>query len=71
MTTIVEATYRDGVLVPDRSLGADKEGKRFKLIVVEEAEYVTSKERFLQFVKSHSFDLPDDYRFDRNEIYEP
>jgi len=36
---ILGATYRDGVLVPDRRLGAEKEGKKFKLIVVEEEEY--------------------------------
>jgi uncharacterized protein len=39
MQLILEATYRDGVLVPDRRLGAEKEGKKFKLIVVEEEEY--------------------------------
>jgi len=38
MQTVLEATYRDGVLVPDRSLGAEKEGKKFKIIVVENQE---------------------------------
>jgi predicted nucleotidyltransferase len=38
MQIILEATYRDGVLVLDRSLGPEQEGKKFKLIVVEEEE---------------------------------
>jgi len=70
METILEATYRGGVLVLDRSLGSDEEGKRFKLIVVEEVESAAKRERFFQFVKDHSFELPADYRFNRNEIYE-
>jgi len=38
MQVVLEGTYRNGVLVPDRSLGAEKEGKKFKLIVVDEEE---------------------------------
>jgi predicted DNA-binding antitoxin AbrB/MazE fold protein len=70
MEIIVEAVYRDGVLVPDRSLGSEKEGKKFKLILVEEEEAATRRERFLKFVVDHRFDLPGDYRFNRDEIYE-
>jgi predicted DNA-binding antitoxin AbrB/MazE fold protein len=70
MQTVLEATYRDGVLVPDRSLGAEKEGKKFKLIVLEEKESETKRDQFFQFVRDHSFGLPDDYRFSRDEIYE-
>jgi len=36
MQTILEATYKDGVLIPDRDLGTENEGKKFKIIVVEE-----------------------------------
>jgi predicted DNA-binding antitoxin AbrB/MazE fold protein len=53
MEIILEAVYRDGVLVPDRSLGAEKEGKTFKLIVIEEEETATRRERFFQFVRNH------------------
>jgi predicted DNA-binding antitoxin AbrB/MazE fold protein len=70
MQMILEATYRDGVLVPDRSLGPEKEGKKFKLIVVEEKEFDAKRDQFLQFVRDHRFSLPEGYRFNRDEIYE-
>lgn len=70
MQLILEATYREGVLVPDRSLGAENEGKKFKLIVVEEQELGPGRDRFFQFVREHRFNLPEDYRFSRDEIYE-
>jgi predicted DNA-binding antitoxin AbrB/MazE fold protein len=70
MQTILEATYRDGVLIPDRSLGAEKEGKKFKLIVVEEKELEANRDQFFQFVRDHRFSLPENYRFSRDEIYE-
>ena len=70
MQTILEATYRDGVLIPDRSLGAEKEGKKFKLIVVEEKELDAKRDQFFQFVRNHRFSLPENYRFSRDEIYE-
>ncbi len=69
MDTILEAIYRDGVLVPDRSLGAGQEGKKFKLIVIEQEDSEAGREGFFQFVKNHRFDLPEDYRFDRDEIH--
>ncbi len=68
MEIILEATYRDGVLVPDRSLGAEKEGKKFKVIVVEEKESQAKMDQFFQFVRNHSFSLPENYRFSRDEI---
>ncbi len=68
MEIILEATYRDGVLVPDRSLGAEKEGKKFKIIVVDEKESQAKMDQFFQFVRDHSFSLPEDYRFSRDEI---
>lgn len=70
MHIMLEAIYRNGVLVPDRSLGAENEGKKFKLIVVEEKVPATEIELFLRFVEAHSFNLPGDYRFNRDEIYE-
>ncbi len=70
MQLVLEATYKDGVLVPDRSLGPEKEGKRFKLILMEQEELSLKKERFFRYVRSNTFKLPADYRFDRDEIYE-
>jgi predicted DNA-binding antitoxin AbrB/MazE fold protein len=70
MQMILEATYKDGVLVPDRSLGSDKEGKKFKVIVFEEKKLDAKRDQFFQFVRDHGFSLPEDYQFGRDEIYE-
>lgn len=70
MQVELEATYKDGVLVLDRSLGADKEGKRFRLILVEQEEPSARRERFFRHVKNTAFKLPKDYRFNRDEIHE-
>jgi hypothetical protein len=70
MQVMLEATYRDGVLVPDRSLGAEKEGKKFKLILLEQEEPSVKRERFFQHVRNNSFKLPKDYRFNRYGINE-
>jgi predicted DNA-binding antitoxin AbrB/MazE fold protein len=67
---VLEATYKDGVLVPDKSLGTEKEGKRFRLILVEQEEPSLKRDRFFRYVMSNSFKLPDDYHFNRDEIYE-
>jgi hypothetical protein len=70
MQLILEATYSGGVFVPDRSLGPENEGKKFKLIVVEEQELEPRRDRFFQFTKDHRFNLPEDYRFSRDDIYD-
>jgi len=70
MQVVLGATYRDGVLVPDRSLGAEKEGKRFRLILVEQEEPSIKRDRFFRYVRSNSFELPEDYRFNQDGIHE-
>jgi predicted DNA-binding antitoxin AbrB/MazE fold protein len=70
MELVLKAVYKNGVLVPDRSLGADKEGKSFKLVLVEEEASDGKKERFFRFVEEHAFTIPDDYSFNRDDLYE-
>jgi predicted DNA-binding antitoxin AbrB/MazE fold protein len=70
MRQVLDATYKGGVLVPDRSLGAEMDGRRFKVILVEEDRASAKREDFFQFVRAHAFHLPKDYRFDRAELYE-
>jgi hypothetical protein len=67
---VTEATYKDGVLIPDQPLGDEKEGRRFKIIVVAEEHSAAKRDRFFCFVKSHSFNLPEDFRFNREELIE-
>ena len=70
MNIVTKATYKKGTLVLDQSLGLEKEGKKFKIIIVEEETTPGKKERFLQSIEKHAFTLPKDYKFNRQEIYE-
>ncbi|MGR3177166.1 MAG: hypothetical protein ACUZ8E_03810 [Candidatus Anammoxibacter sp.] len=71
MRIVTKATYKNGMLVLDQSLGLEKEGKKFKIIIVEEEKKIRSKkERFLQSIEKHAFTLPKDYKFNRDEVYE-
>lgn len=70
MKIITQATYKKGTLVLDQSLGIEKEGKKFKIIIIEEESIKTKKERFLQSIEKHAFTLPKDYQFNREEIHE-
>lgn len=70
MNIVTKATYKKGTLVLDQSLGTEKEGKKFKIIIVVEETIHVKRERFLQSIEKHAFTLPKDYKFNREEIYE-
>lgn len=71
MPIVLEATYKNGLLILDQGLESKHEGKRFKLLVIEAQDTLEAeKERFFQFVEKHAFTLPNDYKFNREEIYE-
>lgn len=76
---VIYATYQDGSLVLDRKLDAAFEGKRLTLVVVENTTSIQDgekqaleprKQRFLEQLKQHSFTIPTDYTFDREELHE-
>ena len=69
MQLVLEATFKNRVVVSDRSLGPEKEGKRFKLILMEQKELSLKRDRFFRHVKTNTFKLPEDYHFDRDQIY--
>ncbi|MGL5195988.1 MAG: hypothetical protein ACRC8Y_20570 [Chroococcales cyanobacterium] len=69
MHKLLKATYKDGHLVLEEKLGDEFEGKTFQLMVFEDHELAVKKQRFFDFVKQHSFELPDDYQFNRDELY--
>ena len=68
MKIVTKATYKKGTLVLDQSLGLEKEGKKFKVIIIEEEKIRTKKERFFQSIEKHAFTLPKDYKFNREEF---
>ncbi len=79
MTQILEATYSDGKLILSKALDPDLEGKKLRILVIESQETVENlnpEQRvqrvkdFLAWAKQISFQLPPDYKFDRDELYE-
>jgi len=67
MYKVCEATYSDGKLVLSEKVSSDHEGKSLKVIVIDRDGIEFKKGRFFELVKKHAFDLPADYRFDREE----
>ena len=79
MNKLLQATYHDGSLVLDEKLDAALEGKKLTLILVEDSvEFPDSleqpieprKQRFLEQLQQHSFKLSENYKFNREELYE-
>ena len=79
MIKILEAKYINGHFVLSEKLNPDLEGKTLKIMVFEtdetevtqQSESKTTKiHKFIEHVKKYSFKIPDDYKFNRDEIYE-
>ncbi len=78
MSQILQAKCIDGELVLDEKLSADLEGKKLKILIIEAAEFdkessISTEEqinRFLEKAKKYSAQLPENYKFDREELYE-
>lgn len=81
MNKVLQATYRDGSLILDEKLDAALEGKKLSLILVESSESselvdqvviddAERKRRFLEKLKTYSINLPEDYKFNREELYD-
>jgi hypothetical protein len=79
MTKILQATYSNGNLVLSESLDPALEGKRLRVLVMDPQETVENLnsgqqveqvQDFLAWAKQISFQLPSDYKFDRDELHE-
>jgi predicted DNA-binding antitoxin AbrB/MazE fold protein len=68
MYKILEATYHQGNLILKDKLSESLEGKQIKIIILESSE--NKKESFLEKVDQHFFKLPQDYQFNRAELYD-
>ncbi len=69
MYQIIQATCQDGRLILNGQLNPQLEGKNVQVILVESETTHQQKEKFFSFVDRHCFDLPDDYQFNREELY--
>jgi hypothetical protein len=74
MNKILQATYRDGNLILEERLDSILEGKKLTLILVNsepmENNLEGRKQKFLDWEKQYSAQLPADYQFDREEAHE-
>ncbi len=70
MYKFLQATCHNGDLVLDEKLGTVMEGKKVKILILEDDRMLPRKEKFLNLVDKHSFRLPEDYQFNRDELYE-
>ncbi|APB35040.1 hypothetical protein GlitD10_2697 [Gloeomargarita lithophora Alchichica-D10] len=79
MSKVMQATYHDGNLILDEKLDIALEGKKLRIVVLEDTNEPKEqdgqtlelrKRRFLEQLQQHSFKLPEDYKFNREELYE-
>ncbi len=69
MSQILEAVYQNGNLILKEKLSSNLEGKSVKLIILENDQTEQKKEQFLKLIDQHHFPLPQNYQFNRDEIY--
>jgi len=70
MQILLNATYKSGALILDERLGIEKEGKKFKVILIEKDSPKVKKEKFFDFIEKHAFTLPKDFKFNREELHD-
>lgn len=80
MSKVLQATYHDGNLVLDEKLDPILEGQKVSLILIENPDSVSGsnseidmeerRQKFLEEAQKYSAKLPEDYKFDREEIYD-
>lgn len=69
MYKVLQATYSNGNLILEEKLSSEMEGKNLKVIIVETDKLEAKKQRFFRLAEGHSFALPEDYKFNREELH--
>ena len=70
MYKVLQATCQNGHLVLKEKLAPELEGKNLQIILVETDNLEAKKERFFKLADAHSFVLPKDYQFNREELHD-
>ena len=78
MSKVLQATYQDGSLVLDEKLDSTLQGHKITLILVEdsagnhqtEIDLEERKRRFIEQLRTYSIKVPEDYKFNREEIHD-
>ena len=67
MYRVATATYHNNALSLDEDFNF-YEGKKVKLIIIDEDS--RKKDKFFDFVNKNRITIPNDYKFNRNELYD-
>ena len=70
MSTIIEATYRNGTLILGRRLEHLGEGEKVRVIIADDVSREAARARFWRSVDENRIQIPPDYRFVREALYE-
>ena len=77
MLQIIQAICTNGELILNEKLSSELEGKTIQIMILEPSEFtqpIDSQEwkiqQLLARVNHYSFQLPPDYKFNREEIYD-
>lgn len=72
MSMIFKATCQNGQLILEEKLPDSLEGKQVKIMLIDndDQEIEQKKAEFFKLASRHSFPLPDDYKFNRDELYD-
>lgn len=75
MLKVLKATYRNGELVLQEKLGSEWEGKTIDIVIeVQNTENIEDKQarvqKFLEKWQQQPAILIEDYKFDRDELYD-
>ena len=68
MYKVLQAICENGNLVFSEKLGLELEGKQLKVILIEADIVESKKEQFVKLVEEHSFVLPENYQFNRENM---
>lgn len=77
MVQVLQATCNNGELILKEKLSSELEGKSLQVMIIDSSESnqgfssnESKLEQFLEQVKKYSFRLPEDYKFNRDEMYD-
>jgi acyl-CoA-binding protein len=73
MQTLEFETYSKNRIIEIPEQYKDFDNSKLKVIILKEEtsdDIDNKKSAFFDFVKKHKYDIPTDYNFDREEIYE-
>ncbi|BDA75073.1 unknown protein [Calothrix sp. PCC 7716] len=77
MVQLLQGICNNGKLILKEELSSELEGKSLQVMIIDTSEsnqdfssHESKLKQFMEQVKRYSFRLPEDYKFNRDEIYD-